>query len=58
MCPAGITCLVGEPGSGFGDPWCFERGGQEVDLFDRIRDGVLFGGHHETPSPSSPNARS
>jgi hypothetical protein len=24
MGPTGITGLVGEPGGGFGDPWCLE----------------------------------
>jgi hypothetical protein len=61
VCPAGVAGLVGEPGGGFGDPWCLQRGGEEVDLLDRVRRcGLLFGGHQATcPSiVSSPNARS
>ena len=56
--PAGIAGLVGEPGGGFGDPRCFERGGEVVDLLDRIRRCVLLGGHHTTSIGSMPNARS
>ena len=37
MGPAGVTCLVGEPGGGFGDPWRLQRGGEVVDLLDRVR---------------------
>ena len=60
MGPAGITGLVGEPGSGFSDPRCFQRGGEVVDLLDRVRWWRALDGHQATcPSVVSiPNARS
>ena len=52
MGPAGVAGLVGEPGGGLDDPWRLERGGEEVDLLDRVRWRCL-GGHHAT-SPVEP----
>jgi len=57
VCPAGITRLVREPGGGFSDPRRFQRGGEVVDLLDRIGGGLLLG-HHATSIASMPNARS
>ena len=34
--PAGVAGLVGQPGGGFGDPRCLQRGGQVADLLDRV----------------------
>ncbi len=40
MCPAGITCLISEPARGLDDPWCIQRGGEVVELLDRVRCGA------------------
>ena len=37
MGPAGVAGLVGEPGGGLGDPRRLQRGGEVVDLLDRVR---------------------
>ena len=51
--PAGVAGLVGQPGGGLGDPGRLQRGGQVVDVLDRVGGGL--GGHQVT---SRPNARS
>ena len=39
--PAGVAGLVGQPGGGFGDPGRLQRGGEVVDLLDRVRRWLL-----------------
>ena len=53
MGPAGVAGLVGEPAGGLDDPRCLQRGGEVVDLLDRVGGGLLLGGHHAT-SPVEP----
>ena len=62
--PAGVAGVVGQPGGGFGDPGCLQRGGQVGELLERLgRLVASWPGHQATSAPSgrpsmSPNARS